>query len=205
MTSMLITWEYPMRVLVIQHDDDVPPGLLAEWASERGHSLTFDPSSQHDAIVSLGSYASVTDGAFSEEIPVLQAAVSRGTPVLGICFGAQLLATALGGRVERLDTPEAVWDQIQGDGPFLLWHEDAVVEAPPGSDAVVDGPGGVRYFRRGSAIGVQHHPEVTETIASRWADTSDIPARAGVTREALVTPPPGAREAAFRLFDAALS
>ena len=191
-----------MRVLVIQHDDDVPPGLLDEWAAERGHELVSEGPA--DAVVSLGSYASVTEGAFAEEIPILQDAVGRGVPVLGICFGAQLLATALGGRVERLATPEAVWDQIGEEGPFLLWHEDAIVDPPPQADEVIEGPAGVRYFRQGSATGVQHHPEVTSAIAAGWARTSSIPSRAGVATEALVTPPPGAREAAFRLFDAAL-
>jgi GMP synthase-like glutamine amidotransferase len=193
-----------MRVLVIQHDDNVPPGLLADWAAERGHELVSDPAHPHDAVVSLGSYSSVTEGAFAEEIPVLQDAVERGVPVLGICFGAQLLAHALGGRVERLETPEAVWDEIDGDGPFLLWHEDAIAEAPPRADTVVEGPAGVRAFRQGSAIGVQHHPEVTAEIAAGWAATSSIPGRAGVDTAALVTPPPGSREAAFRLFDDAL-
>lgn len=187
-----------MRLLVIQHDRDVPPGLLAEWAAERGVELVSEEPA--DAIVSLGSYASVTDGAYADEMPLLRAAAEEGRPVVGICFGAQLLAKALGGDVVRLDTPEATWDDVAGEGPFLLLHEDAIV-APPGADEVVDGPLGVRAFRKGTAVGVQHHPEVTPEIVAGWAATSDIPERAGVDVDALIAIPDGAREAAFALFD----
>ena len=197
-----------MRLLVIQHDDNVPPGLLTEWAAERGHELVvsrelLDPAG-FDAVVPLGSYASVLDGAHEHEAAYLRETLEREVPVVGICFGAQLLAHALGGSVRRLETPEATWDEIGGAGPFLLWHEDAFT-APPGADSVVEGPAGDRFFRRGRAVGVQHHPEVTAEIATGWAATSTIPARAGADPDRLTTPPPGAREAAFRLFDELLA
>lgn len=187
-----------MRILVIQHDANVPPGLLAEWAAEHGHELVGEEP--YDAVVSLGSHASVLDGAHEDEAAFLRSRSEAGTPVLGICFGAQLLAHALGGSVHRLAQPEATWDRVGDEGPFLLWHEDAL-EAPPDADEVEPGPRGDRYFRRGSAVGVQHHPEVTAAIAAEWARTSDIPERAGATVDELLTPPPGAREAAFALFD----
>jgi hypothetical protein len=63
----------------------------------------------------------------------LTAAVAHDVPVLGICFGCQLLAQVLGGRV--VPSPEAKMGRsiLQTDdqsvvapAPWLLWHEEAV-------------------------------------------------------------------------------
>ena len=59
-------------------------------------------------------------------------------PVLGICFGAQALASALGGCVHKLPTPEVGWVTVDQQrrrpasptGPWMAWHEDGFTLPP---------------------------------------------------------------------------
>ena len=120
-------------------------------------------------------------GAPSLQDVVLELA-ERGVPVLGICYGMQLLAHRMGGRVEPEDRREfghAVLDLEATDHPFLqgmpsapsVWmsHGDQVRELPPGFTglaststcqyaAMASDPASGRYV-----VGVQFHPEVAHT------------------------------------------
>ena len=88
----------------------------------------------------MGSIESVTDGAvpwIGPERRLVAAAVDDGVPVLGVCFGGQLLAEVLGGTVPRRAPARA---RVAGSRPpirpgtgrpWLDWHEDAL-PAPRG-------------------------------------------------------------------------
>ena len=105
-----------MNALVLQTQADAPAGRLDDWAARRGIALEPvrvdtdalpDPRG-YDAIVALGSSATARgDGPdwVAREIEWLREADHAGVPVLGICFGAQALAVALGGSVRRLAGP----------------------------------------------------------------------------------------------------
>ncbi len=100
--------------------------------------------------------------------------VTAGIPVLGVCFGGQLLAQALGGEVSRASRPEIGWCLIETadpdripPGPWLEWHEDAFT-APPGSEAVARSGNSLQAFISGIHTGVQFHPEVTADIVAQW-------------------------------------
>ena len=101
-----------------------------------------------------------------------------GAPVLGICYGHQLLAQMLGGRVERTAGAEYGRVSLTASGPSLIldgtpsrqdvWmsHADSVT-APPGGFEVTASTGGspaavMENARRG-VYGVQFHPEVAHT------------------------------------------
>jgi GMP synthase-like glutamine amidotransferase len=208
--------------LVLQTQDNGTPGLLCDWASSRGIALDVlradrwdelpDPVG-YDFAVALGSDASLAGPPESDwivnEIAWLREAESAGVPVLGICFGAQALAVALGGQVDRLATPEIGWIEVQTldearvpSGPWLAWHED-VLTVPPLAYELASTVAGPQAFCIGRHLGVQFHPEVTPGLLARWVEAADrgrIPAGAELVTAARQRAQ-AAAAAASRLFD----
>ncbi len=175
-------------VLVLQHQDDAPAGLLAGVlsaaapdAAVRTVAVAEEALPSPDgarAIVVLGSDASVVGGGTEPWIPgelaFVRAAARADVPVLGICFGAQVLAAALGGDVHRMDAPQVGWVPVPSvdirtipSGPWLAWHEDAVTP-PPGAKVLAEDDVCVQAFAAGPHLGVQFHPEVTPAIVEGW-------------------------------------
>jgi GMP synthase-like glutamine amidotransferase len=212
--------------LVLEHEPDAPAALLAEWAADRGIALKLVPAGAplpdpagRPFLVSLGSEAS----AFDDDVPwlaaeraVLDRALRAGVPVLGICFGAQHLARALGGTVARAPHAEVGWMEVETHepdlipaGPWLQWHRDAFT-VPPGARLVARSAAGPQGFTLGPHLGVQFHPEVTAQVIEDWAShypesverggTTVAAVRAGTTQHAAA-----ARERAHALFDAFLA
>ncbi len=172
-----------MRLVVVQQQPDAPAGLVGEWAAARGaeldvvHSPTLrawpDPTGA-DAIVALGSDRSVHgsgDPWIAAQVDYLRATHEGGTPVLGICFGGQALAAALGGTVSRAPETEIGWIEVQGDddygGRWFTWHED-VFTLPPGAEELAHAASGPQAFAVGRSVGLQFHPEVTPAIVEDW-------------------------------------
>jgi GMP synthase-like glutamine amidotransferase len=210
--------------LVLQTQADAPAGRLADWARRRRIALetvrvdqdaAYPDPRDPDFVVALGSGSTATgDGPdwVQGEIEWLRAADAAATPVLGICFGAQALAAALGGCVRRLAKPELGWvtiDTVDADrvpaGPWLSWHEDHFT-LPPLAYELASNAFGVQAFCHCRHLAVQFHPEVTPRIVTDWTvnDHGDL-ARAGTTLEALEAGTrrhaAAAAEAADRLFD----
>lgn len=153
----------PRPVLVIQHEDGCPPGLLAPWAERtgvaldvrlchRGESLPFSLG-EHGGLILLGGDMGAYDDA---RFPWLTAAKSlviqsviQSVPFLGLCLGHQLAAVALGGRVSVRPEgprrgvfavrmlPEAAQDplvgELDGHAAMLHWNSDIVTTAPGGA------------------------------------------------------------------------
>ncbi len=175
----------PLRALVIQHEEPTPGGYVNEWLAERGAEQDVyridieqrdpDPCA-YDLIVSLGSEFP----AFDDSIPwipreqrLLAAATEADVPVLGICFGGQLLARTLGGESFRGDA-EVGWlpvrttdSDLVPEGPWFQWHFDTFT-VPPGAETIADSPVGPQAFKFGRSLGVQFHPEVTPEIMDLW-------------------------------------
>jgi len=114
-----------------------------------------------------------------EGAPTIDGAVYRGgVPILGICYGAQLVAQQLGGEVARSDTGEygrtplqvtassALFGELPLEQEVWMSHADSIVAAPPGfkvtarTDAVP--VAALEDFER-AVYGVQFHPEVAHT------------------------------------------
>ncbi|MDV3126037.1 type 1 glutamine amidotransferase [Mycobacterium sp. 21AC1] len=104
----------------------------------------------------------------------VRACIDAGTPVLGICFGAQLLALVLGGSVHRMAQPELGWYPISGDEPYggtyFVWHGDEIT-VPPGSSLLASTPACTHAFANGRHLGVQYHPELTFEHIDFWIST----------------------------------
>jgi GMP synthase-like glutamine amidotransferase len=205
--------------LVLQTQDNCPPGLLDDWAASRGVTLDvlrvdrwerLPGPSDYELAVVLGSDASLAEsprGWVRRLVEWVAAVDAAGLPILGICFGAQVLAAALGGSVIRLSCPEHGWIELQThdqervpSGPWLSLHEDAVV-LPPRADELARNALGTQAFSIGVHLGVQFHPEVTPSILSRWvADRDGL-----ISRDLLVDLDVRCRAAAgqaLELFDA---
>jgi GMP synthase (glutamine-hydrolysing) len=116
---------------------------------------------------------------YADQAPVLDPAVYElGIPVLGICYGAQLIVRQLGGEVRRTGTGEYGRTELRCDPRSVLFsqwpettevwmsHGDSIVAGPPGSATIASTPGvAVAAFEsvaRG-LFGVQFHPEVQHT------------------------------------------
>jgi GMP synthase-like glutamine amidotransferase len=188
-----------LRALVIQHDEDGPAGHVSDWLRDRGaeqdlYRIGADGSERepgdYDLIVSLGSEHSAYDDAIpwlGMERRLLADAAAADVPVLGICFGSQLLARALGGEAMRAARAEIGWVRIDtrepslvGSGPWMQWHHDTFT-LPAGAALLAESPAGPQAFTLGRSLGVQFHPEVTPEIVSSWVDAGrDQLARVGL-------------------------
>jgi GMP synthase-like glutamine amidotransferase len=173
-----------LPALVLEHDQDAPAGLLGAWAAERGVALEVVPAgapipdpATRPFLVSLGAEASAYDDTVSwlaAERAALDRAIGRDVPILGICFGGQHLARALGGGVAPAPRAEVGWLGVESlapdvvpHGPWLQWHRDAFT-VPPGAELLARSPVGAQAFRSGRHLGVQFHPEVTPQIMEDW-------------------------------------
>ena len=179
-----------MRAVVIVHEEDAPGGLVSAWLSERGvdeddYLISAngraggrgpDPRA-YDLVVSLGSEQSAYDDTVSwvpREQALLRDAVSADVPVLGICFGSQILARALGGEALPASQAEIGWVPIRtrdpaliAAGPWFQWHYDTFMP-PAGGVVLADSPAGPQAYTFGRSLGVQFHPEVTNEIVEEW-------------------------------------
>ncbi len=215
-------------VLVRQHEATTPPGLLVEWLEERSipyevhHSYKGravpDPSG-YAFVASLGSPYGPNDThepSVVDELGLIGDAVKKEIPVLGLCFGGEVLSAVLGGRVERAPVPELGWREIETNdpdavpsGPWLEWHYERFT-TPPGAEEIARTADAVQAFRLGPHLGVQFHPESTVEIVAHWAnmDRENLVELGIEDGRALLSVSPereeAAREAAFKLFDAFL-
>ena len=185
---------------MVKQDHASPSGLVGDaftslgWdASElivvpesRYHSpdvpVVFPSAAAFDAVVFYGALWSVYDTRaigtwISDEIAFARSAISLGVPVLGICFGGQMLATAVGGSVSLAPAPEIGWVSLSTSapglieaGPWFSWHFDRFT-LPPGVDVLARTSAADQAFSVGRALGLQFHPEVTTEVLETWLST----------------------------------
>ena len=186
-----------MRALFVQHDHVSPVGPIGERLSARGYdveelvvvpedsfdepgvTVEFPDPARYDVIVPMGAPWSVYDheliGAWAvPELDFLRAAQENGVPVLGICFGGQALAAALGGAVVPSNEAEVGWHRIETDeptlveaGPWFQWHHDRW-QAPEGARTLARTARADQAFVLGRSLAVQFHPELTPSMLAGW-------------------------------------
>ena len=174
------------RTLILQHEEPTPPGLMNDWLSEqsaRVEVFRIDEAKgeknarDYDLIVSLGSEFA----AFDDSIPFVQRearlfkdAIDAGVPILGLCFGGQMLARVLGSRLFRSEQAEIGWlpvrthdPELVSTGPWFQWHFDSFTP-PPGARLIAETDAAPQAFVAGRSLGLQFHPEVTPEIMDEW-------------------------------------
>ena len=191
------------RVLVIENEPAAGIGNFRSWLREDG--LTMEICRPHagepvpadvdaDGLIVLGGPMGAREDDRAPWLPVtrtlLRRAAETGTPTLGICLGAQLLALACGGQVkpgghgchigpvwETIDAPDdPLLSGLPSPAPFVHWHCDAITRLPAGA-AILAHTAAYPHqaFRAGSrAWGVQFHPEAALASLTAWAELTGL-------------------------------
>ena len=193
------------RVLVVLHDVDDNLNELAEPLAEAGLRIVMwdverdpegapavDALDQFSGIVSLGAYAGVRDEPkhawMTHEKRLLERALQTEMPVLGLCFGSQLLAAAGGAAFRPSPKPEYGWTSVRltpaaagdpviaplvrtadGDAVDVFHYHDDSYELPKGAVLLGETDGVIEAYRLGSAAwGLQFHLEVGLATQLAW-------------------------------------
>lgn len=164
-------------------------GLIGEWFDARGWTHErywreeFPVIPDADALIVLGSLDSVASGHCAawapSEMGVIREWIDAGKPYLGVCFGAQILASVLGGKVERRPrfyrkVETLPWPDGTTRGPWVLWHEDIITSAGT-AEVISEMPHAVVALRSGSAWGIQAHIELDADGLERLARSVGAP------------------------------
>jgi GMP synthase-like glutamine amidotransferase len=186
-----------VKALFIQHDHAGHTGAVGRRFAHHGFeideflivpeaqffdpnvSVTFPDLNDYDVVIPLGAPWGAWDDAcignwLSDEVRVIGDAVRAGKPVLGICFGAQVIARALGGDVSPAPVSEIGWTYIRSlepelvsNGPWFQFHFDRFT-VPPGARTVAENPAAPQAFVVGKTLGVQFHPELNSETLTEW-------------------------------------
>lgn len=188
-----------MKALVIQHDHVSPTGPVGRRLEHHGFEITeflvvpesqfnepnvmveFPDTSEYDLVVFLGAPWGAWDDKcignwLTPELGLMKNLVTADKPVLGICFGGQLMARALGGSVAPGPIPEIGWQAIWSDrpelvsnGPWFHWHYDRWT-VPPGATEIARNPVASQAFVTHKSLAVQFHPELEAEGLVGWLE-----------------------------------
>jgi GMP synthase (glutamine-hydrolysing) len=190
-------------ILVVVHDIDDHLNEMANPIAEAGILMdTWDVQNdsvgrpdlekleQYSGVISLGAHAGVLEEEkhpwMSHERKIMEWALETETPMLGLCFGSQLLASAAGGRIYKAETGEFAWTKVNmlpeaAHDPVLgvlgetadafQFHYDTF-DLPKDAVLLGESDGTIEAFRVGSsAWATQFHPEVGLSQQLAWLST----------------------------------
>lgn len=195
----------PLTAVLLTHEatDADDTGIVGPYLASLGHRvLRHDvfPSGANDnpnvdlpildgvdLVIAFGSTSHAWQDKHAhwvdKEVDWVREALNRHIPTVGICFGGQLLARALGGDVHPSGDSEVGMLQFDttpdcpvAGGPWFSWHSDFVVlpdEVTVWSTSAM----GPQIFTHGTGLGTQFHPEVSPELADAWirAWPEDLP------------------------------
>lgn len=172
-------------------------GWIADWLAEHGIHMRIVRPYLYDSLPAARSCAGVIvlPGStpvseidrtpwMSEMRHLLHDCLDRERPILGICFGAQLLATCIGGEVHdckplygitsitRTSAEQgSILDGIPLSFEAVCWHEQAVTTLPSSNATILAKHGQTiqAFATHTNAWGLQFHPEASEHSIRRWS------------------------------------
>lgn len=180
---------------IIRHEDWIKAGHLTDTLEKRGIPYTMTAIDKQDPVPNsvegiaglalLGCTYSVNDGHewANEEITLIKKALDADIPVLGHCFGSQLMSKAMGGDVYAMSAKEIGWHMVSripsaesnewlNAAPqqfeALIWHHDAFT-IPPGATPLYESkfcPD--QAFVYGDNLATVAHLEVTVDLLEDW-------------------------------------
>lgn len=180
-----------MKVHVLQHVPFEGLGSIETWLSERGadvqYTRFYEPAALPnpravDLVIAMGGPMSVNDERdnpwLKPEKGFVHEVIRRGLPVVGVCLGAQLIASALGARVYASAEKEIGWfpiEAVDADGDMFRFPRQATVFHWHGETFDLP-PSAVRLARSSvcenqafqvgeNVIGLQFHLETTPKTA----------------------------------------
>ena len=192
------------RLLVLQHIEIEGPGLFEQFAKERDFKIkiirlykqdNIPQTKKGDLVLIMGGPMGVKDIGSDRypwlklEINFIKRELEKKIPIIGVCLGAQLLASAAGGDIEVLKygsppkaLPEIGWSQIFIDklnkdfqelfeDPFhvLHWHGDRILLPNKAVLIASSARCQEQFFRIGDfAYGLQFHVETTSVMIDNW-------------------------------------
>ena len=186
-----------MRALFIEHDHISLGGPIWRSLEKHGYEIerflivpqanydspnittTFPNFNEYDLLVPMGApYGAYEDDRIGNwllpELEKLKQAHNDGIPILGICFGGQLMARALGGSVARAPKAEVGWIEIESNdktliptGPWFAYHWDSWM-TPKGATEIAKTDVANQAFVMGRTLALQFHPEVDPEVLEAW-------------------------------------
>lgn len=186
-----------MRVLFIEHDHISLGGPIWRSLEKHGYEIErflivpesnydnpnieviFPNFNEYDLLVPMGApYGAYEDDRIGNwllpELEKLKQAHNDGIPILGICFGGQLMARALGGSVAKAPKAEVGWIEIESNdktliptGPWFAYHWDRWM-TPKGAIEIAKTEGANQAFVMGRTLALQFHPEVDPEVLEAW-------------------------------------
>ncbi len=180
-----------MKILILKHIHDEPAGHAEQWAIERGYAFSYHYWDNNNILTELPEFDLLIImgglmGAYEEEIhpwlviekKLIREAIDHEKKVLGICLGAQLIASALGARVYLNDHTEIGFHPVkpvqlnksalsenEEDLRFFQWHGDTF-DLPDGACLIAtsDQVRNQAFSYGNNVTALQFHPEMDVNI-----------------------------------------
>jgi GMP synthase-like glutamine amidotransferase len=190
------------RALFIEHDPVSPGGQVWKRFQQRGFeivrfnivppehfhtpnvSVQFPDFTAYDVLVPMGApwgvwQEDLIGNWLLPELSLIRSAHAAGIPILGICFGGQLMARALGGSVAPGPQSEVGWTEVRTHardgfppGPWFESHNDRW-QLPPGAIELASTELASQAFRLDRTLAVQFHPEINPETLEVWLRNGD--------------------------------
>ena len=190
------------EIHILQHVPYEPPSVIEEYFNQKGYSVSYTRFYQGESLplyrefewlIIMGGPMSVTDEHhypwLKDEKVFIKEMIQRGKKVLGICLGAQLIASALDAPVYKNKHPEIGWFPVfrqrnAEKSPLhclfpdkidvFHWHGDTY-DLPSGSTLLVSSEicRNQAFALADRVVGLQFHLEVTENDVRRFIENTE--------------------------------